>query len=179
MILFLSPHGDDETLYGAFTIIRERPVVAIVTDGSRHEKRHGITIGTRRMESVRALDVLGSRPFFLGIPDDALTIDRAIEEIGDAFPQDQVEKCYAPAAYPDGNDEHNTVAEAAFRLYGERVRFYSTYTKGNPKQTGGVEIIPTEHELFLKRKALSEYESQIRLNGVYFNAAKNGSEYLA
>lgn len=179
MILFLAPHGDDETLYGAFTIIRERPVVAIVTDGVRHEKRHSITVGTRRMESVRALDVLGSRPFFLGIPDDALTIDRAIEEIGDAFPPEQVEKCYAPAVYEEGNDEHNTVGEAAFRLYGERVRFYSTYTRRNPKEKGGVEIIPTEHELFLKRKALAEYESQIRLNGIYFEAAKQGSEYLA
>jgi hypothetical protein len=30
--VFLSPHHDDETLFGAFTLLRERPLVVIVTD---------------------------------------------------------------------------------------------------------------------------------------------------
>jgi hypothetical protein len=37
--IFISPHNDDETLFGAFTILREKPLVVIVFDRHVQEAR--------------------------------------------------------------------------------------------------------------------------------------------
>jgi len=178
--LFLAPHNDDEALYGAFTIQREKPLVIIVTDGARHEKRGLVKADVRRLESFRACsEHLGAPIDFLRIPDDQLSVESAIA----AFKRLElkhkgIETVYAPSWYGHGNQDHNVVSVAAGEVWGKRVRFYSTYTAQCVKVEGLNEIIPTESELHVKRQALACYVSQIRINGQYFTAARNGSEYL-
>lgn len=61
MKLFISPHNDDETLFGAFTILREKPMVVIVFDSYVQPSR-GLPYCSwqdRRRESVKALAELG------------------------------------------------------------------------------------------------------------------------
>jgi len=72
--LFLSPHNDDEALFGAFTIMREKPLVLIVTDSHiQYLRGDGITPGQRRLETQRAMKKLGVEIYFLDIPDDNIT----------------------------------------------------------------------------------------------------------
>lgn len=176
MKLFLAPHNDDEALFGAFTILREKPLVVVVTDGARHEKKGLVRMDVRRNESRQGCAVLGADVMFLGIPDDELTLDRC----EDAFIKlkYQVEAVYAPTWYGHGNPDHNIVGQAAKRVWGGKVIGYSTYTAQCVKVDGMNEIIPTESELQKKRRALECYASQIKLNGQYFAAARMGSEYL-
>ena len=60
MKLFLSPHPDDETLFGAFTLMREKPLVVIITDSYIQQNRgENITPQQRFQESVNAMKILG------------------------------------------------------------------------------------------------------------------------
>ena len=59
--LFLSPHNDDETLFGAFTIMKEKPIVCVVFDSYVQVARGnaGATASRRRNETLRALGEFG------------------------------------------------------------------------------------------------------------------------
>lgn len=184
MKIFLSPHNDDEALFGSFTIQRELPHIVVVTDGARHAKRYGIPVQTRRMESEAAALIMGTTVSFWGIPDDEIDAD-ILEAKMREFDTDPVianlggvERVYAPTFYLSGNPDHNVVGQCASRAFGNRVVWYSTYTKETPKIPGRTEIVPTEHELMVKRNALKCYASQWPINKIYFDAAWSGSEYL-
>ena len=60
--IFLAPHNDDEALFGSFTIIREKPLVVIITDSwiqpNRGEK--GCDAETRWNETKKAMEILGA-----------------------------------------------------------------------------------------------------------------------
>lgn len=180
MKLFISPHNDDEALFGSFTIQREKPHIVVVTDGARHAKRYGIPVETRRRESQAAAMIMDTTVSFLGIPDDAIDADELEARLVRMVEQEisVIEAVYAPAFYLNGNPDHNVVGQCASRAFGNRVIWYSTYTKETPKIPGRVEIVPTEHELMVKRNALKCYASQWPINRIYFDAAWNGSEYL-
>lgn len=107
MNLFISPHCDDETLFGAYTIMREKPIVAIFKD-VLHIYRHD--------ESRAALD-------WLELPRDNIKFISALHELGTDY-----EKVYAPAMQ-GGHPFHDEVCELAIRQFGAKVVLYSTYTK--------------------------------------------------
>lgn len=178
MKLFISPHNDDEALFGSFIIQRELPHIVVVTDGARHEKRYGIAAQTRRMESEAAALIMGAEVSFLGIPDDEIDPDDLELRLAVLKQGVTIEAVYAPAFYSNGNPDHNVVGQCASRVFGNRVIWYSTYTKETPKIPGRTEIVPTEHELMVKRNALKCYASQWPINKIYFDAAWNGSEYF-
>ncbi|MCL4419163.1 PIG-L family deacetylase, partial [Patescibacteria group bacterium] len=67
--LFLAPHSDDEALFGSFIIQRTKPLVVIVTDGTSHARKFGVSIEQRRQESRNAMAVLGVEVVFIGIPE--------------------------------------------------------------------------------------------------------------
>lgn len=180
MNLFLSPHNDDEALFGAFSIMRHKPLVVIVTDAARHAKR-GLPIDVRRQESVRGCSILGAPVMFLGIPDDELTAEvLALRLVGLT-----ADKVFAPAPLPNGNPDHNIVGEVAKAIFGkngsyarkEQLFLYSTYTKDNLTPRGDVEIVPVAGEMALKEAALREYRSQIEMNKIHFDAVKGASEF--
>jgi hypothetical protein len=65
-----------------------------------------------------------------------------------------------PAYADDGHAEHNWVAELASELPAPKVA-YLTYAPRGVRSRLGQEMIPTPHEIALKLKALSCFESQI------------------
>jgi LmbE family N-acetylglucosaminyl deacetylase len=177
--LFLSPHNDDEALFGAFTIQREKPLVVVVFDSYVQENRgNKVTAKDRRRETVAALECLGLRAFegtgpyeypwmFKRLRDDqsyeSAVIASALQATG--FPE--VERVFAPAIEENGHEQHNAVGRAADLVWPGRVTHYLTYTtKG--KSTSAYRVL-VESGDWLKRKlrALACYESQIdieRLN---------------
>lgn len=80
MKLFLSPHNDDETLFGAFTIMREKPLVVVVFDSYIQVARGAEWCDwkTRRQETARAMIALGQFSHY-ALDRDELPDDRLIE----------------------------------------------------------------------------------------------------
>jgi LmbE family N-acetylglucosaminyl deacetylase len=64
--LALFPHNDDESLFMAYTLMREKPVVVIVFDSY---VQNWCTKEERRQESINALKLVGITPIFLGLND--------------------------------------------------------------------------------------------------------------
>lgn len=176
--IFLSPHQDDESLFGAFTLLREKPLVIFVTDSYIQEKRGDkITAEQRNDEAKEAMKILGCDCYFLGLRDDNFTGGAVKEYLKELI---KFEKIYAPMPYPNGNPHHNKIGEAAKEILGDKVVFYSTYTKDNLYMTGDIEVVPTEEELELKNKALQCYKSQLSLPSTrpHFEAVFGKSEWL-
>lgn len=155
--LFIAPHNDDETLFGAYTIIREQPLVLIVTDSYVQGKRGtGITAEQRRKESIDAMNILGAHIAFLGISDDDITEDHIKLALQ---PFLHYEKVYAPALQ-GGHPQHDMIFKVVKELWGDRVVEYATYEKGMSFTPKGWMVSPTSEEYQLKRKALECYTSQ-------------------
>lgn len=162
MNLFLSPHNDDETLFGAFTIQRVKPLVAVVFDSYVQAQRGNVvTWRQRRNETQNALAELGvgDDVRFLGMRDDVFTTN----EIGDLLGQlGSFDRVFAPALELTGHAHHDVVALVADCIWPGRVTHYLTYTR-----TGGKSIsanrVPVESGEWVRRKlrALACYESQI------------------
>lgn len=176
--IFLSPHDDDSTLFGAFICLREKPLILVITDAyiqsNRGEK--GCDAETRAKESEAAHKILGCETARLGIRDDEATTEM-ITILLSAY--DDYDVVYTPALQ-GGNRHHDMVNEAAQRVFGDKVKEYTTYTRTELWTRGNIEIIPTLEELDLKNKALLCYTSQINLPATkpHFEAIKNKSEWL-
>lgn len=177
-IVFFAPHNDDESLFGAFTLIREKPLVVIITDSYIQPLRGdvGCEADKRRKETIEAMAIAGCPVMFLGIPDTELT-DQGLRDRLKGF---NAETVYAPAIQ-GGNKQHDIVGRVAGELFGDNCKYYTTYTKTQLHTTGQVEIKPTGQELELKNKMLECYSSQLRLASTHphFEAVKGKSEWLA
>lgn len=180
MKLFISPHPDDETLFGAFTLMREKPLVVIATDSYIQQNRgDNITPQQRFQESVNAMKILGCPIVRLGIRDDIANELALIDKLA-CFKN--FDKVYAPGLQ-GGNPVHDMVALASEKVFKSHpgVEFiqYSTYAKGEWKTVGSKEIIPTDEEAKTKLQALTCYVSQIELPSTtqHFEEARKGSEW--
>ena len=154
MRVFLSPHSDDVILFGAYTIMREKPLVIICT----HATMQGDNGYERAMESYRAMKMLGASVMFLGIDEDRLT-EEILEEKLRFLDDDDYLYLYAPEYEENGNPHHNIVANVAKKMTW-RTSTYKTYT-GLETRTVGKEVIPTPEELELKKRAMACYKTQI------------------
>jgi LmbE family N-acetylglucosaminyl deacetylase len=173
--LFISPHQDDETLFGAYTLMRQKPVVLVVTDSYIQWKRGDpITMTTRRNETLAAMKLLGCPVVWGEIHDDDVS-EGAVHNLLQRF--QNFDRIYAPAVQ-GGNVAHDIIGEVASRL--PNVIEYTTYTKEELWTTGQFEIIPTAEEMVLKNQALDCYQSQIQLPSTapHFVAVRNRSEWL-
>jgi LmbE family N-acetylglucosaminyl deacetylase len=172
MKIFLSPHSDDEVLFGAYSIMREKPLVVICT----HATMQGGNGYERAMESYRAMRILGAQVMFLGIDEDELTEEVLEERLSFIRNDDYYHTLYAPEYEENGNPHHNIVANVAKRLTDEDVKTYKTYT-GLESRTEGKEVIPTPEELQKKKEAMSCYQTQINNPNTahYFNVT---NEYV-
>ena len=160
MKIFLSPHNDDETLFGAYTIMREKPLVIIVTDSYiQQERGDEATTGERIEETKKAMKLAGAEVEFLHIPDKDFTL-AGLEELLWKYGRPSI--VYAPAFEEGGNYIHNSVGQIA-RLVLGNVKHYNTYVSGNDKTKGSELIIPTEEEKELKKKMLACYTSQLKI----------------
>jgi glycosyltransferase involved in cell wall biosynthesis/LmbE family N-acetylglucosaminyl deacetylase len=177
-VIFLSPHNDDETLFGAYTNIRHKPLVVIVTDSYIQPLRGdiGCTTEIRRYETIKAMNIAKCPVVFLGIKDTEITEEILRERLQGFNP----ETIYIPALQ-GGNPQHDLVNKVAMELFGRnKCEQYCTYTRTELYTTGGWEIKPTQQEIELKNRMLDCYKSQINLPSTapHFLAVRNKSEWL-
>ena len=163
-LIWLSPHADDEGLFGTYICLRLKPLIVVVFDGNQHEKKFGKGKGitVRRNETLAAARILGCEVVFLGNSDMGTTPLLTFGE----------ETIISPALQ-GGNAHHDQVS-----TYGEIN--YATYTKTNltPYLEDGYAIIPTSEEENIKEKVLACYKSQHEINKVHFEAVKGQPEYI-
>lgn len=176
--IFFSPHPDDEALFGSYIIQRLKPRVIVCTDGTTHEKKFGISVNTRRLESIEAMDIFGVRVEFLGIPEDELTHENLREKLSTYYTlQDyKIGKVFAPKKQ-GGQPQHDIVSDVIVEMFPQTI-FYSTYSKASLLPTGEMAILPTEEEKKLKDQALSRYVTQLRINSEHFGAVRGQPEYI-
>lgn len=176
MKLLLSPHNDDECLFAAYTLMREKPLVIIATDSDVQEGLgYGVTAGQRREESRRGCEVLGVAVVFLGLIDGHLDETDLRERLA-PFTSFDWKRVYAPAIQ-GGHIDHDVLGKVASLIF-PNVDYYSTYLAGQFTPIGQRAIIPTSEEIDLKNKALDCYATQIRINPSHFDGVRGKSEYL-
>lgn len=195
MNLFISPHNDDETLFGSFIIQDIKPTVLVVYES--HRQPHywpasGATAQARNEETAAALTELygQARLFYnLGFRDDseypfeqlAKELDSYIERVGQPL-----ELLIYPAWLAGGNIQHNLVARACEKLVTNLFRpcrrlTYLTYTaegKANHRYQGFDEYKISD-PAFITRKlrALACYESQHRVDNCRAHFLRDQNEY--
>lgn len=173
MNIFLSPHNDDETLFGAFTILKHKPLVIVV-----FEARGGAEVAfNRTMETSRALSILGVEDWLQWRiqqepPDTRECSAEKHRELEAAFrdldEQKKPEIVWAPAIGPCGNAEHVAVGRTALAVFGKRVQAYHTYHAGK-KVIQQNRPVPYEPEwVGRKHAALACYRSQFETAGRHF-----------
>ena len=164
MKVLLTPHADDETLFAAYTLLREKPLVVLCFAGA---PRHG-SFDVRLAEFAAAMAVLGCP--WTSIAEGPSSLERSLHRLG-------ADHVYAPLPEADGNDDHNLVGETAARLWPGRVDFYSTYTlAGRTTHGNPVPCEPTWPDL--KRKALACYQSQQAIPGMRAHFVRPLDEYV-
>lgn len=157
--IFLSPHNDDAALFGAFTVLRHRPLVVTVLR-SRVQERYGITAAERELEDAAAMKVLGAGGWQQWTFEDAdpnwSKVRAALRGLGD------VDLVFAPAIEDDGHGQHNRIGELADEVFGpDKVTHYLTYTRKNGKSTAGILVEAEPDWMALKLQALACYRSQV------------------
>jgi LmbE family N-acetylglucosaminyl deacetylase len=178
MKLLLSPHNDDECLFAAYTLMREKPLVIIVTDSDAQLTEWGITAHQRREESRRACELMGVPVVFLGLKDGTLEQHKPdLRRRLEPFASQSWTYVYAPA-FQGGHQDHDALGEVASSMFSP-VSYYATYAQGEFFTPVGREIEPTQEEVDRKNRALDCYPSQIRLpqNKRHFDAVPDQSTY--
>lgn len=158
--IFLAPHNDDETLFGAYTIMRYHPLVVVVFRSEMQEELFGIRAAVREAETHDAMAELHHLAWKQWpYPDDGKTSDAALAEAMDALIGARDGPIWAPAVTERGHRDHNQVGRVAAALFPE-VTHYMTYDYGGEKQRGKP-VHPEPAWIAFKLRALACYRSQI------------------
>jgi len=157
--ILVSPHNDDETLFAAFTLLREGPLVVVVFDSYAQPARgiEGSDSLVRRQESVEACCILGCQVEFLGFSDAAPPTAEQIRATL-RLRYAAAKQIWAPAWEHGGHPQHNLVAEACAGL--PVVDSYLTYHVMGKSVSN--RKVPVERARWVSKKlrALACYESQ-------------------
>lgn len=155
MKLFIAPHNDDEALWGAFTLLREKPLVLVVFDSYVQGNRgHAVTADQRRAESTIACWQFDCDVEFLEFrDDDTMASAGEIAEVIDEYGPSEV---WAPAFEAGGHPQHNLVATACAKM--PRLTSYLSYTTAGKSRGREVPFEPAW--IGKKLRALACYESQ-------------------
>lgn len=180
MKIFIAPHNDDEALFGTFTLMRERPLVILVTDSYVQGLRPGVNITKeqRRKETIKAMKLIGCQVAFLGIPDTEVTLEKVRSAL---MPYRHAKKVYAPALQ-SGHLHHDIVHDAVEQIWKEAdIAWYSTYARGKHFTPLGEPVEPTEAEQAMKERVLACYTSQLNYAPTrpHFDATVGQPEYLS
>lgn len=177
--LFLSPHNDDETLFGAFTLLAHRPKVIVVLRSFRQNELHGFdsSWAERERETDAAMKVLGVTWNQWGHTDVEPDWERVEADLRDVRlgPGARV---WAPAPEDEGNPQHNEIGEIAARVFPGNVTHYMTYTNGRGRSAGTPVKYKNEWVAW-KLCALSCYASQIRLESTCHHFMQPLHEFTA
>lgn len=180
--LFISPHDDDSTLFGAFSIMRDNCDVLVVYDSYVQVTRGADWCDrrTRHNETDKSLAVMGiGHHKRCGLRDDvAYEVDR----LRDGFNFIGYDRFYIPRYHSEGHAQHNLVSLAAQRAVEKlepyrSVIFYGTYTTQG-KMKLATEVVPTPDMIQRKLRALACYESQIRLENTREHFLRELKEYI-
>jgi LmbE family N-acetylglucosaminyl deacetylase len=172
--VFISPHDDDQVLFGAFTLLRETPIVVIVYDSYVQPSRGlaGTEWHLRAAESERACEILGCTDvrrlrFSDASPDvtPAYIRNRLEDALSDVPPSSR--RLYFPAYEANGHEQHNIVHRGCLpaALLSPTSCCYMTYTRTMGKSVSEREVpITSANWITRKLKALACFESQFSLN---------------
>ena len=177
--ILISPHQDDESLFGAYTIMREKPLVIICTDSyTQWERGDGITNEERTNESIEAMKLAGADVEFLHIPDNEPLRLNLLEKLEDLRIKYNPDIVYAPAQEEGGNMWHNAIGRISKLAGFKEIKHYMTYGSANYTKTKGDElVIPTDKEKELKKKMLACYPSQMKISCRNFFINKEVCDY--
>ena len=156
------PHADDSSLYMSYTIMREKPLCVLVTDSFIQPNRGevGCDAETRWEEEKKAMEILGAPVIRLGMVDFELDYHKFGTFLQKSL--SNFDTVYCPAIQ-EGNPHHDIISRACQAVFGDKCKLYSTYAKGEWFTKGNVEVVPTEEEYELKKKAVACYKSQWNL----------------
>jgi LmbE family N-acetylglucosaminyl deacetylase len=159
-MFLLSPHPDDETLFASYRIMRDKPVVIILT----HPTAQGDNAKERLFEAYSACQILGVPVMFLGIPEDKFSEELLREKLT----QLNLTGTVIAPALDGGHPHHDITYKVATDMYSD-VKYYKTYGKGETRAEGW-EVEATVDEMKLKRQAMNCYQTQINnpLTAHYF-----------
>ncbi len=160
--IFLSPHNDDETLFGAFTLLRYNPLVVICLQSRTQEIRgEGVTDAERNLETAQAMSALNVREYkFLRQFDDYRPDWSSLFNVLLALVAEQETLLFAPAVEEGGHPQHNEIGRLAEDLGAKRLVQYMTYTS-NGKSRGRLKVPFEPTWPLLKLEALAQYKTQI------------------
>lgn len=158
--IVLAPHGDDETLFAAYTCMRARAHVIVCSHDPDPDVRK-----QRSLETTNAIQILGCSHHEWPMSSSNMDWDKAREHL-EAWNSSRLvasvaDTVYAPAVDPEGHEQHNRIGEMALEVFGEKVIPYLTYAPRGQRQTEGREVVPTAEEIQRKLRALACYRSQI------------------
>ena len=163
--LVLAPHGDDESLFAAYTCMRTKAHIIVCTHDSDP------TIRRRRLiETASAARLLGCSHHVWPMSEDSLDLAQAklwLEAWNSTtFIASTPNHVYAPAVYApavekDGHEQHNAIGQLALDVFGPKVIGYLTYAPRGQRSREGTEVEPTPAEIVCKLQALACYETQV------------------
>lgn len=156
-MIFLAPHNDDETLFGAYTLLRHKPRVIVVLRSFIEATWDppGPTYVEREEETAAACEILGvgwEQWIFRDDAPDWVGIEYQFTNL-------RAEHAFAPWPEPGGHPHHNAIAEIAERVF-PSVTWYTTYTHAKGRTVGPIEIVPEPGWEEIKKRALACYPSQ-------------------
>jgi LmbE family N-acetylglucosaminyl deacetylase len=186
-VLFLSPHSDDEALFGSFIIQQELPEVWVITDGVIQQNRgEDVRAGDRREESCNGVSsLIKNWPVHFGGMSDSNVNWNTVSDLLVGMGLHGFDRVYAP--YPETHeschDHHNKLGFLVTGLFPEQVRFYATYTrqtgKTGPSTPRAREYPPTDGgQVQRKLRALSCYRSQMDVHNCREHFMRDLREYV-
>jgi LmbE family N-acetylglucosaminyl deacetylase len=154
--LFLSPHNDDETLFGAYTLLWHKPhVIVVLRSFVEASWSPPVDYREREWETDRAMEMLTCTWEQWMFSDDMPDWDQVRSRLTTYTPR----HVWAPAWEEGGHAHHNALSEIAADLWPDRTTFYLTYTRAGKSEWGR----PVEtNRVFedLKHDAMLCYRSQ-------------------
>lgn len=181
--LFVSPHNDDAALFGAFTLLREKPMVLTVFDSFVQVERGypECNADARRDEDRRAIAICLQCTIHSGYVPDNLPVAEAAPKVHSVLSQwRRVTEVWLPAVEQGGHEQHNLVGELGLEVFREaKIHRYLTYTRAG-KSTGGTLVTPEGPMVLKKLQALTCYRTQIEINplGSWPHFLRDQNEYV-
>jgi LmbE family N-acetylglucosaminyl deacetylase len=169
--LFLSPHSDDEALFGTYTLLRHKPLVVVCFEGRR--KRNYVPNEVRVAETDAAMRLLGCDFRQLPVPCDP----PEWSELEFLVRMLKPERVWAPLPELAGHPHHNAIGNLARFLWPDKTAFYATYTHSG-RSTIGDRVDEESGWQDLKQRALACYQSQNSKPDTAFHFNGDTAEYV-
>ncbi len=160
-VLF-EPHLDDAVLFATYTLLGHRPHVVTVFGNAVYQPE--VPSLEREMEQARALANLGSLEWMRWPLTDTAGAGDAIRFAVLSLMEplsEQYDVVFAPLVELDGHEQHNLVGECCHAVFGDRVKWYATYRRGEGRTHEAYEVAPEPGWAALKFAAMSCYSTQI------------------